>query len=249
MIEKEFLDKILDQTIEEASTIYVEKQLDKENESDKEIKFSDIHNEKMKEVFKKAKRKDFKVKAIRVSKKVAIVLIGVIAITGILVTSVEAWRKEVVKFIMKNNQDNYMSIKFGNPEDEVDDYYSGDTEFSENTNQYITDEIKFLYLPEGFKYIKDEESKYFNYWNFKNNEQFIYLKKDLLGNISKEADIEKTYNERIEFEDKEVFKIVKNDGRVIFVWYDEKNTYTVASTISEQETLKFIENIKILKNF
>ena len=59
MMDKEFLDRILDQAIEEASTIYVEKdELENRVIEDENVEFSDLHKEKMKKLFKEVRKED-----------------------------------------------------------------------------------------------------------------------------------------------------------------------------------------------
>ena len=246
MKENELFDKVLDQVIDEASTLYLENEKSKEvnlQEESEQIKkeigeSSDILNYKMKKLFNTAKGDEARKSATKISKKVAVVAVCVVVISGILVTSVEAWRKEVVKFVMKNNDDNYMSIKFGNSD-------SGE-ELEENSNIYEDDEIKFMYLPEGFELKSKEIYTQMTYYNFANEETSICLARESLGNINKQLDIEQASNEKIDIDDKEVFKIVKND-RISFLWYDTEFAYIVSSNISEQETLKFIENTNKFK--
>lgn len=79
---------------------------------------------------------------------------------------------------------------------------------------------------------------------------FIHIYKEKISDFYiKYSDIEDTNNEKINFEDKEVFKVKKENIRIKYVWYDDRNSYDVSSNINDEETLRFIENIKILKNF
>lgn len=244
-MDKEFLDKIFEQTLEEASTIYLENE--KVDEELEDYKFSDIHNKKMEMLFNKVKKDENRKKYAVYAKRVAMVVVCATLITCGLITTVEAWRKEVVKFIMKNNDDNYMSIKFGD-DTTYEEPETNETDVKE-PNQYITDEVKFMYLPEGFEFHKIENIDNIIYYNFKTKENYICFRNEILGNVFKESDIEKTSNEKIDFGDKQVFKIIKDNGRINYVWYDNQKIYSVLSDISEEETLKFIEKIKILKNF
>ena len=151
-MEKEFFDKILDQVIEEASTIYAENERNKKVEIDNS-EFSDIHKHKMEKLFKEAKRNDYRKEAVKLTKKIAVVILCTLLITAGLITTVEAWREQVVKFIMKNHDDNYMSIKFGDMTDEE----SGEiTNESGESNEFIIDDIKFMYIPDGFEFEKKE---------------------------------------------------------------------------------------------
>lgn len=246
MMDKEFLDRILDQALEEASTIYVKNdELENNIIEDENVEFSDIHKEKMKKLFKEVRREDNRRKAVRLTKKVAIIVLCTLLLTCGLITTVEAWREQVIKFIMQNNDNNYMSINVGDvySENNID---SGDA----NINKFEVDDIKFLYLPEGFEFVKKYTDNMVTYYSFENNDNYIRFKKEKLDvEFEKYADIENTINEKINFVDKEVFKIVKDNGRISYVWYDDTNFYDVVSDTDEEKILKFIKNLKILKNF
>ncbi len=257
-MEDKFLNEVLEKMIEEAAKMYVEEEnenVDIKLENEK-VEFSDVHNAKMKKLFKEVKNRENKKTAMCVAKRVAIIVLCVMLITAGLVGTVEAWRKEVIKFIMKSNDNNYMSISFG------DDEHSGETEESEESgdisgdiirkedNTYIIDGIHFMYVPEGFEYTKTKENVKLQYYSFinSNDGKNLKLKKETLNDIGKFVDIEKTTSEKYEFEDKEVFKVMKNN-RVHYVWYIDNVSYSICSDIEDEKIiLKFIENIKILKN-
>lgn len=296
-MKNEFLDEILEKTINEASQMYVGENADITNAENEEetIQFSDIHNAKMKKLFREIKAKEQKKKIRRVLKSVAaVVLITLMIMTG-FVGTVKAWREEVIQFILKFSNNNYMSISFGENEslsgekenfnneiennensgdsetiniaitsgdnkesvnNEDDDIYeeSGENIIREEkieleNNTFVVDDIQFLYVPVGFEYIKNDQNnraRYYSFWDYTTNEK-IKLKKETVKDIGKLIDIEKASSQKYDFEDKEVFKI-KKDNRIHYIWYIENDLYTVCSDIKdESETLKFIENIKILK--
>lgn len=261
-MEDKFLNEVLEKIIEDAAKMYVEgenENIDTKLENEK-VEFSDVHNAKMKKLFKEIKNRENKKTAMYVAKKVAIIVLCVMLITAGLVGTVEAWRKEVIKFIMKSNDNNYMSISFGddnnsgeteeNREFEESGDVSGDVIINKEDNTYIIDGIHFMYVPEGFEFVKKNESGKAQYYSFKKEEdnKLIKLKKETINNIGKLVDIEKTTSEKYEFEDKEVFKVMKNN-RVHYVWYINNVSYSICSDIEDEKTiLKFIENIKILKN-
>lgn len=235
-MENKFLDKMYENMIEEAAMMYLKTE---KVSKTKNVKFSEVHEQKMKKLFRKVKNEE-RIKNInKVTKKVAVILVCTLAITCGLITSVKAWRKEIVKFIMKNNDDNYMSIKFGEEQEE-----SGDVE---ETNQYKTDEIHFMYLPDGFEVSESDSNQLSQSVFFRNsNDNYIVILREYIKKFSKEADIEKTCSEKIKMKDKEIFKIVKEE-RTSFVWYGEKYAYEVYSNLEDNEILKIIKNIKILK--
>lgn len=248
-MDNKFFDKLLDNVIEDAAEMYLEKEENSFNEAE-EVKFSDTHNQKMKQLFKSVKKNENRKEIVRLAKKIAVIVLCATLITCGLVSTVEAWRKEVIKFIMKNNDDNYMSINFG----DTSNFYSGDLyadDENKEINTYITDEFHFLYLPEGFEYKKDKNASYklLNFYSFINQEKYLRFMRETLEDRLKDADLEDTHNEKFVLVDKEVFKIIKADKRIHYVWYDNEYTYSVLSNLEEKEILKFIENIKILKNF
>lgn len=260
-MEDKFLNEVLEKIIEDAAKMYVEgenENIDTKLENEK-VEFSDMHNAKMKKLFKEIRNRENKKTAMYVAKKVAIIVLCVMLITAGLVGTVEAWRKEVIKFIMKSNDNNYMSISFGddnnsgeteeNREFEESGDVSGDVIINKEDNTYIIDGIHFMYVPEGFEFVQKNESEKAQFYAFENDRKSkIKLKKETINNIGKLVDTEKTTSEKYEFEDKEVFKVMKNN-RVHYVWYINNVSYSICSDIEDEKTiLKFIENIKILKN-
>lgn len=250
-MEDKFLDEILEKMIEDSVNAYVDEEIEKANNQikDEEIEFSDIHKAKMKKLFKEAKNRENKKAVAAIGKKIAIVVLCAMLITVGLVGTVDAWRREVIKFIMKSNDDNYMSITFG---DDNNTEESGDIENAEDSgdNTFIIDDIHFMYVPEGFEFSKKDEGNKIQYYSFlrNNKKENLKLKKETINNTEKFIDIEKTSSEKYKFEDKEVFKVIKSD-RVHYVWYIGNASYSVCSNIENEEIiLKFIENIKILKN-
>lgn len=260
-MEDKFLNEVLEKMIEEAAKMYVEEEnenVDIKLENEK-VEFSDVHNAKMKKLFKELKNRENKKTAMHVAKRVAIIVLCVMLITAGLVGTVEAWRKEVIKFIMKSNDNNYMSISFGddnnsgeteeNREFEESGDVSGDVIINKEDNTYIIDGIHFMYVPDGFEFVQKNESEKMQFYSFENDmKSKIKIKKETINNIGKLVDIEKTTSEKYEFEDKEVFKVMKNN-RVHYVWYIDNVSYSICSDIEDEKIiLKFIENIKILKN-
>lgn len=296
-MKNEFLDEILEKTINEASQMYIRENADITNAENEEetIQFSDVHNAKMKKLFREVKAKKQKKKLRRVLKSVAAVaLITLMIMTG-FVGTVKAWREEVIQFILKFSNNNYMSISFGENEsasgekenfnneiennensgdsktiniaitsgDNKESVNNGDDDIYEESgeniireekielenNTFVVDDIQFLYVPVGFEYIKNkkiEGMEYYSFFDVKKN-YVLKLKRETVSNIEKSVDIENSSGERYNFEDKEVFKI-KKGNRMHYLWYVGNDLYAVCSKIeNEEEILKIIENIKILK--
>lgn len=259
-MEDKFLNEVLEKMIEDAAKMYVEEEnenIDIKLENEK-VEFSDVHNAKMKKLFKELKNRENKKTAMHVAKRIAIIVLCVMLITAGFVGTVEAWRKEVIKFIMRSNDNNYMSISFGddnnsgeteeNGEYEESGDISGDIIYKED-NTYIIDGIHFMYVPEGFEFTQIDQKEKYGYFILKDvHGIFLKFKRETVINIGKLVDIERTDSEKYEFEDKEVFKVMKN-SRIHYVWYIGNVSYSVCSNIEDEKIiLEFIENIKILKN-
>ena len=107
-----------------------------------------------------------------------------------------------------------------------------------------------MYVPEGFEYTKTKENVKLQYYSFinSNDGKNLKLKKESINDIGKLIDIEMASSEKYDFEDKEVFKVRKNT-RVYYIWNVKNILYSICSDIEDEKIiLKFIENIKILKN-
>ena len=115
-------------------------------------------------------------------------------------------------------------------------------------NSYVTENIQFLYLPEGFEKELEKVIPQYQYYKFANRPSYFWIRINKKTDYYFDTDVEKTDNEKISLTDKEVFKRQKDDLFNYF-WKDETNFYEIESNFSEGEMLKIIENIKILENF
>lgn len=258
-MKNDFLDEILEKTIDEALQMYIkENENITDDENKEEVKFSDLHNAKMKKLFNEYKKKEKPKFTPYLLKGVAAIFLIMFIITIGLVGTVKAWREEFINFIFKYNT-TYIGISFGdNTEEESGDILQNEGDSEElivketiysNSNTYTIDNIQFLYVPDGFEYIKKDENNrvtYYSFWNYENDKK-IKLKEETVNNIEKLIDIEEASSKKYTLKDKEVFKVQKDD-RTHYIWYINTDLYSVCSDIEdEQENLKFIENIKILK--
>ena len=171
-----------------------------------------------------------------------IFIIG-LAILGGLVVTVDAVKKKKEDANLHPKESEYMSIRFDEPfEEETDDE-------EETANQYITENIQFLYLPEGFELTKNEKVGVMSYYKFTDGQEDIWFRIYPRENLLIDTDLEEANIEKIELKDRTIFKRVKQGKTIGYVWNDEDCSYMVSSTIDVKNTLKFVENIKILNNF
>ncbi len=244
-MDNQFFERMFENIIDESAPFYLQKEENKIKEIEvEEVNFSDLHKAKMEKLFKQVRMEERREKAFAVTRRMALIVLCAVITFSCLIGSVEAWRKEVIKFIMKQNPNNYMSIAFCDPSG---DESSGETE----TNSVEVDGIKFLYVPEGFEYEVANDDHLYGFYHFKNGKSFITFKIEKISRKSLiNVDLEDVHSEMLSLGNKEVFKTIKANNRIYYVWYDDMMAYSVLSNIEdEKEVLKFIENIKILKNF
>ena len=247
-MENKFIEKLLEEIIDEVTPIYVENDKNKNIEQE-EVNFSKEHEDAMKNMFKEMRANERRKKIIAVSKKVAGIIFGAIAISTILVGTVKAIKKNYYKFKMEKTNADYMRITFNE-----DDGMSGETDIKEESGDnipFVADGIQFFYVPEGFEYKNDAIHYKMKSYYFINNSTniFIGLKSEKIERIGKYLDDEEISGENLYFGDKIVYKMLKDDGRIGYTWFDEENSYSVYSNIESEETIfKFIDGIKILKN-
>ena len=219
--DSKYMDKALDALIDEAAAELYEK------EGDVEIpkaEFSPEHEKKMKQLFKKERRKYNLRRATAVAGRVACILLVVVAVMSVAIYSVEAWRVKFLNFIVDTDAPN-TEIKFT------------DTKHSSFEN----DAMKIGYIPEGFELEEDYSSKKNVFLTFSGEEKYFQLKRN---NISfntavntEEGDVENVSIRGYEG----IYVVNKNEN--VLLWHDGTYTYRILSNLEKDELIKIAKNI------
>ena len=143
---KEIYDKILDELISEAVQNC---EIDDENDSNSEVVFSKEHTEKMNKLFNEMKRKEKLDRILRLSKKVAIIIVVLGIVMVVTTPKISAWKEVIKKFFVKE-EDKYSWIVYNDP-DRVEDFNTGlneEDKLTESGDVIAENTVDFLgYIP------------------------------------------------------------------------------------------------------
>lgn len=215
------LDELIKYAVEEAA-----KELIEEVPEPEEVEFSKEHEEKMKELFKQYSKK----KKASVSgniKRMSVIAAVLIAMMGISIASVQAWRVRFMNFVMHITDTN-TEIRYAEPEE------SGDT--------YQTEDVKLGYIPSGFTLSESRDGGEKLYLKFANGEQAFVLR-IRIGDSIMNVDTEDADSKKIKVGEKEIFLTEKDDNYTLS-WSQKEKTYMLNGNMHEEELLKIAEKIE-----
>lgn len=220
----EVFDKVLDMLIDEAANIVNEKD-GEELKDETKIEFSTEHKEKMKKLFKKAKRDRIGKKLVVYGKRAACVCLVAIVLAGASICSVEAWRAKVLNFFFDEDAPN------------------SDYNFSElGGTHYSDDYISLSYVPWGFEVEKSTiTNRGFTLYFINEDSFFIISLKDL--DVKSNLDTENAVVEFIDINGYEAICISKEDLNQV-IWHNDEYSFYVAGNISKEEIIKIAKYLK-----
>lgn len=219
--ENEAFDKAFDMLLTEAAIMADENIGKKLEEPEEEIVFSAAHNEKMRKIFQRERRKRLLASASKWSKRCACILLVIVSVASVSVMSVDAWRSKVMSFIFDPKAPN--------------------TDFSFNAESYSDSKISIGYIPENFNltYYDDENGMALS---FENGDLYFDIHIDSAeGSVG--IDTEDAVIEELTIQGYKA--IYSSNKRVnILLWNDEKDVYTICGNIDKEDMLKIGESIK-----
>lgn len=220
------LDKILDDIIDEAASIAADN-LGRNMPEPEAVEFSKEHEDAMREIFRRERKKIFFKKVSKYSKRVAVFLLAVMVMSGVAVFSVEAWRIKVINFVIEMSQ-THSEIGFG--------------ENSTKGDSYTSAEITLGYIPKGFKLEQKDVKNDMVSLVFKGEEYyFVFSMSGITSSIS--IDTENASVKKITINGQEALYSSNNNVHIL-VWHDEKFSYTLSGTLEEKEMVRIAENTK-----
>ncbi len=226
MSDNKTLDKIFDDIIGEAASIAAEN-LGRNLPEPETVEFSRKHEEAMRKLFRKERKKLFFKKVSKYSRRTAVFFLAVIIISGIVAFSVEAWRIKVLNFVIEMSQI-HSEINF------VENSTKGDS--------YTSDEITLGYITDGFMLDKRDVKNDMVSLVFKGEENyFVISMNDITGSMG--IDTENASVKKTTINGQEAL-YSSNSNINILVWHDENFSYRLSGTLEEKEMVKVAENIK-----
>ncbi|MBR5535936.1 MAG: DUF4367 domain-containing protein [Clostridia bacterium] len=226
MTKPDAFDKALDVLIEEALEIVIEKECE-ELEAVEKREFSKEHERKMKKLFDKLRRDEWRERAVKYSKRAAcICLIGLVLATT-SICSVGAWRAWFLNFFFEEDAPN---SKFNFNE-------SGGKEYSDGN-------ISLEYVPWGFEATKNTMLEHMIIILFEKDDLYFSVSM-YSSNGQGSVDTEDATVSRVDINDCEAILVEKKDANQI-LWRDEENLFIVVGNINSDEIVKIAKNLKIL---
>lgn len=236
-MKKETYDENFNHIVDEAINEYVKKeQIEQDKNSTEKVEYSEIHNQKMKELFEEARKKE-KSKILSRTIKYAVAVIAVLAILIISFSGpVQIAFKEKFGDFFISNKSEYSWIVSANEDDiYILDFISGDEEMNAK--------ITFLdYLPNGYKMTIVEDNWRSKIIELNKNEIIINIKiaksslNRALDDIINSDEIDN--KEVISINDIDILRYILNNSTA-YTWEKDDVVYLVYGNADKD----IIENI------
>lgn len=248
-MEEKILEKMLDNLIEEAGPIAI-KEMESEQEDVPEVEFSKEHNEKMKKIFAEA-RKELEAKSKEEAKtakisdsdmrpsntgkrstkfrKIVILAAVLILILGLMSPITSGWRESFKKYFLDMKTE-----------------YSDVKKVNERSSTAEVENVKFKYVPEGFKYNETVDLPSGKVIEFtSDNDEYFYLKITKLR-WSDKVDTENIDAEDIVVNNKDMVYLEK-DSKKELSWNENNKLYLLSSNIDKKLMINIAQNIEIIE--
>ena len=225
--QNDLFEKAFEMMLEESAKMADERLGESIDNDFEDVVFSKEHEDKMKKLFKKEKRKENRKKYFRYTQRVACILLAFVLISGVTLYSVEAWRIKFLNFVLEINEPN------------------SDINFREIGGMYYSDDNIILhYIPVGFNVVKSHVANGRVYVKFESEDSYFGITANNIdGNFT--IDTENATVDRFKINKSEAV-YSSNENVNILVWHDEENAYRITGNILKEEMIKIAENTEIL---
>jgi len=223
MKESDPINKVLDVFLEDAVAIAVKKMDRAQSEQAMEsFVFSEAHEKEMKKIIKTARQRSTMRKIAAYTGRVAIVLLIMIAVSGVTVFSVEAWRVRFLNMFVVESQ--------------VD----SDVSFWDET-AYSTEHITLGYIPDGYKLTINETATASVFLQFEKGDLFFCLSRYEVSR-SFSIDTESAAVKKINVNGHDTY-CSETDAVTILVWNDDAFSYSLTGNIEKAQLICIAENV------
>ena len=220
--ENNAVDRVLDLFIEEAAIIASER-IGAAYPEPEGVEISPELDQRMEQVLNKIGRRYTMRKIATFTRKAAVVLLVMIAVSALMVFSVEAWRVEFLNlFVTETPVNSFITFEKG--------------------TSYHDENISIGYIPEGYEITINNSSAGNVYLLFQNGESYFDLSRGLISsNIS--IDTEDASVKRIDINGYEGYYSIKGQDSIM-VWGYSSYSYMLAGDIGEPLLLEIAKSIK-----
>lgn len=223
--QNDLFEKAFEMLLEEAAVKADEKLGENIENPSEEIVFSKEHEDKMKKLFKKEKRKENRKRYFKYAQRVACILLAFVLVSGVTLFSVEAWRIKFLNFVLEINE----------PNSDINFRDDGGTSYSD-------DNVILHYIPMGFEMVNSRKTNERIYIKFESGELYFSITvNNIDGNFT--IDTENAVVDRFKINNNEAV-YSSNENVSILVWHDDENAYRITTNIKKEETIKIAENFK-----
>lgn len=222
-MENNNMDNLFEELLRESASLAV-KELGEEIEPHPEIEFSKEHQDKMKRLFARERRKIRAKKFGIYASRIAAVLVVVIAVSGVAVFKVDALRVRFLNMFTDTQPTNT------------------EVSFKDGTS-YSVGNVTVGFVPEGFEVVDEEVTEYMSYLKFKHDEEYFTIDIDDSYSVIS-VDTEDTDTEKIDINGIEVLYSNKMNVK-IFSYYVDHYAVNVAGNIENKLLTEIIKSLKI----
>ena len=229
-MEEKILEKMLDNLIQEAGPIAIQNMVkdDVETLENEKIEFSKEHEEKMKKIFAEAKKVETTPRKTNIFKKVAVISVAVILVSGLTINLAGALHDGLIKYFVSKDSE-YSTI--GNKHVDSD---------------FLVDNIYFGYIPEGLKFNEICSFNNLKHISFFDDDKYFILESQK-AEWSEKINTESGDITEILINEKNMFYSEREDLRIL-TWYENNCIQSVSSNLNEEILFKIVKNIKFLEN-
>lgn len=217
--------KAIDELLDEAAHITVEKDSGELEMPTDNISFSDEHEVKMQRLFKSERRKIAAKKFRKYAVRAACIFLAIIVFSGVTIFSVSAWRVRFLNFMFNKDAPNT-------------DYNFTD----EKPAPQMDDRLKLNYIPKGFLLEDSFNGQRSITLSFIRGEDYFCVSSDELD-ANFNIDTENAAMEKTKINDFDAIYI-SNQNANSLIWYDDDRAYTITGNISKDEIFKIAKGLK-----
>ncbi len=217
--------KAIDELLDEAAHITVEKDSGELEMPTDNISFSDEHEVKMQRLFKSERRKIAAKKFRKYAVRAACIFLALIVFSCATIFSVSAWRVRFLNFMFNKEAPNT-------------DYNFTD----EKPAPQMDDRLKLNYIPKGFLLEDSFNGQRSITLSFIRGEDYFCVSSDELD-ANFNIDTENAAMEKTKINDFDAIYI-SNQNANSLIWYDDDRAYTITGNISKDEIFKIAKGLK-----
>lgn len=237
---KEDLDQQLDALIEKAMKLKVIEESESFCCHQEELPFepSSEHKKWMEEFLSRQQKAGRVRRRHRLSTRAAAVLLAAALGTTAFISSVEAARRPVERFIMEVKSRYTSLVAIDQEPERVGDDLVYDQIPEDLEDLYILD-----YVPWGYKFEKLLVSEARYHTEYVNDENNMFAFRQMLSTRSADVDTENAEAERVSI-DGEYYLFSKKNSILIVAWQTDKYSFDLSGTIDRETAIKIIKGIQ-----